>query len=160
LATLASVRPRAFPAKSKLKCWPTYAPYSNGLLADSALPLRVTEFPGFYAPSRPSRSAHQAPRAPLPCQGVTSPGVASSAPSEGVTPPSSLIRAHAPVPNPPVGSASAPPRGLCRLLPAPAGSGTFPTLSLHSLCRCLDPIPRGVIPVHSPVSSKDATASP
>ncbi len=30
---------------------------------------------------------------------------------------------------------------LCRLLPASAGGGTFPTLSLQSLCRRLDPYP-------------------
>ena len=33
------------------------------------------------------------------------------------------------------------PMGLCRLLPIPAGRWPFPTLSLHSLCRCLDPYP-------------------
>ena len=33
------------------------------------------------------------------------------------------------------------PMGLCRLLPIPAGRWTFPTLSLDSLCRCLDPYP-------------------
>lgn len=31
--------------------------------------------------------------------------------------------------------------GLCRLLPAPAGEWTFPTLSPQSLYRCLDPYP-------------------
>jgi len=33
------------------------------------------------------------------------------------------------------------PGGLCRLLPAPAGRGPFPTLSLQSLYRRLDPYP-------------------
>ncbi len=33
------------------------------------------------------------------------------------------------------------PMGLRRLLPIPAGRWPFPTLSLHSLCRCLDPYP-------------------
>jgi hypothetical protein len=41
------------------------------------------------------------PRAPLPIAGVTSYGVASSATSERVATPSSLIRAHAPDQNPP-----------------------------------------------------------
>ncbi len=40
------------------------------------------------------------------------------------------------------------PMGLCRLLPAPAGRWPFPTLSLHSLCRCLDPCP-GMSPLCS-----------
>ena len=38
--------------------------------------------------------------------------------------------------------------GLCRLLPIPAGRWSFPTLSLHSLCRCLDPYP-GMSPLCS-----------
>ena len=33
------------------------------------------------------------------------------------------------------------PMSLCRLLPVPAGRWPFPTLSLNSLCRCLDPYP-------------------
>lgn len=77
----------------------------------------------------------------MPSPGVTSRGVASRATSKGITPSSSLVRTHAPVPNPPLGSAFAPPRGLHRLLPAPAGSGTFPTLSPQSLHRRLDPYP-------------------
>jgi hypothetical protein len=40
------------------------------------------------------------PRAPVLAQGVTSCAVASRATSEDVAPPSSLLRAHAPVPNP------------------------------------------------------------
>ena len=34
-------------------------------------------------------------------------------------------------------------RSLCRLLPAPAASGTFPTLFCESLLRCLSPCPGG-----------------
>ena len=45
--------------------------------------------------------ARQVPRAPLPATGATSCGVMSSTTSEGITPPSSLIRAHAPDQNPP-----------------------------------------------------------
>ena len=46
-----------------------------------------------------SRHRH-VPRAPLPIRGVTSHGVTSGATSEGITPPSSLILAHAPGQNP------------------------------------------------------------
>ena len=88
----------------------------------------------------PSDARH-VPRAPLPLRGVTSPGVASWATSEGVTPPSSLLRAHASDQNPPTGFRFLIPVGLRRLLPAPAGSWPFPTLSPQSLHRCLDPYP-------------------
>ena len=61
--------------------------------------------------------------------------------SEGVTPPSSLLRTHAPDQNPPANFDSPYKAGLCRLLPVPAGRWSFPTLSLQSLHRCLDPYP-------------------
>jgi hypothetical protein len=61
--------------------------------------------------------------------------------SEGVTPPSSLLRTHALDQNPPVLFGSPYSTGLCRLLPVPAGNWSLPTLSLQSLHRCLDPYP-------------------
>ena len=51
-----------------------------------------------------SHKARQVPRAPLPATGVTSCAVASCATSEGITPPSTLILAHAPDQNPPADS--------------------------------------------------------
>ena len=81
------------------------------------------------------------PRAPLPAQGVTSCGVMSCTTSEGITPPSSLILAHAPDQNPPADFGFPNTTGLCRLSPVPAGSWPFPTLSMQSLRRCLDPYP-------------------
>lgn len=75
--------------------------------------------------------------------GVTGSWVMSSTTSEGVTPPSSLLLAHVPVPNPPAPSGCSPrSAGLCRLLSAPAGSGTFPTLALHVFPRVLGPLSR------------------
>ncbi len=61
--------------------------------------------------------------------------------SEGVTPPSSLIRTHAPDQTPPVVFGLPYWTGLCRSLPVPAGRWSFPTLSLQSLHRRLDPYP-------------------
>ena len=61
--------------------------------------------------------------------------------SEGATPPSSLLRTHAPDQIPPASFGSPYPTGLCRLSPVPAGRWSFPTLSLQSLHRCLDPYP-------------------
>ncbi len=61
--------------------------------------------------------------------------------SEGVTPPSSLLRTHAPDQNPPILFGSPYSTGPCRLSPAPAGWWSFPTLSLQSIHRCLDSYP-------------------
>ena len=75
--------------------------------------------------------------------GVTGSRMVSRTTSEGVTPPSSLLLAHVPIPNPPAPCGSSPrSAGLCRLLSAPAESGTFPTLSLHVFPRVLGPLPR------------------
>ena len=65
----------------------------------------------------------------------------SKATSEDITPPSSLLRAHAPDHGPL--RASVVPRSwsLCRLSRVPAGPRPFPTLSLPSVCRCLDLYP-------------------
>jgi hypothetical protein len=63
--------------------------------------------------------------------------------SAGVAPPSLLLRAHAPVLNPPRASVVPSTPGLCRLLSAPAGRRTFPTLCCASFPACLDPYPGG-----------------
>ena len=96
-------------------------------------------FPPAMLPGPPT--AHQVPRAPLPATGVTSYGVISSTTSEGITPPSSLIRAHAPDQFPPADFALLNTAGLCRLSPVPAGKWPFPALSPQSLYRRLDPYP-------------------
>ena len=48
-----------------------------------------------------------------------------------------------PIPSPPLRFPYR--ESLRRLLPAPAGNGTFPTLSLQSLCRRLDPYPAALL---------------
>lgn len=77
--------------------------------------------------------------------GVTSLVVISQTTSAGVTLPSSLLRAHAPILHPPRAAVVPLTPGLCRLLSAPAGRRTFPTLSLH-ICPCvLGPLPRRLL---------------
>jgi len=81
------------------------------------------------------------PRAPSHALGVTRGVEMSRISSEGVAPPSSLIRTHAPDQNPPYRFRSPYTEGLCRLLSAPAGRWPFPTLSPQSVSRRLDPYP-------------------
>jgi len=58
--------------------------------------------PMFPGPTMSGYSwSHQVPRAPLHAPGVTFRARTSSVPSAGITPPSSLLRAHAPILNPP-----------------------------------------------------------
>ena len=62
----------------------------------------------------------------------------------GVTRPSSLLRTHAPDLDAPWAFALARSLGLRRLLRAPAANRPFPTLSLQSLSRRLDPYPTAI----------------
>ena len=65
--------------------------------------------------------------------------------SGDVTPRSSLLRTHSPIPVALLSFGSSPrARSLCRVLPAPAATRTFPTLSLRILPWMPEPIPRRV----------------
>ena len=74
---------------------------------------------------------HQVPRVPLPDLGVTLIRETWTASCEDITPRSWLLQTHSSIP---FGSPLLRPkprsRSLCRLRPAPAAGGTFPTLSL------------------------------
>ena len=73
--------------------------------------------------------------------------------SEGVTPPSSLLRTHAPVQCPPILFGSPYSTGLRRLSPVPAAHWTFPVLSPQIFPQVSGPLPRWVPMVLLPVSS-------
>jgi hypothetical protein len=83
-------------------------------------------------------------RAPLPNSGVTSVGETCTVSWEGITPPSSLVLAHSPLP---LGSLLLRfwPRSEspCRLSPIPAAHGSFPTLFRESVLGCWTPCPGG-----------------
>jgi hypothetical protein len=79
--------------------------------------------------------------------------------SESVTPRSSLLRAHVPLP---LGSLLlqhlASFGESLQVVPAPAAHGSFPTLSLRIFPWMLDPVPRRSHCVHLPVSSAVSSA--
>ena len=77
----------------------------------------------------------------------------------GVTRPSSLLRTHAPDLDAPRAFALARLHGLRRLLRAPAAPRPFPTLSLQSLSRRLDPYPGSDLPELLLVTSRETSAS-
>ena len=103
--------------------------------------ISVTQLIQALYPALVSLQHRHAPRAPLPASGITSCGVMFNTTSDGVTHPSSLILAHAPNQIPPAVFDLTITTGLCRLSPVPAGRWPFPTLSLQSLRRRLDPYP-------------------
>jgi len=101
-------------------------------------------FNGIASPGSMSRAIQGPPRAQSPfarLRRYLSRRDVSCIPSEGVTPPSSLLRTHAPDHLPPALFGSPYSTGPCRLSPVPAGRWPFPTLSLQSLHRRLDPYP-------------------
>ena len=103
----------------------------------------------------------QVPRAPLPdprCYRLVR--EVSRTSSESITPPSSLLRAHAPDLLPLLGFGSPTPMSLGRLSSVPAGRRPFPTLSLRLFPWMLGPLPRQVPRVPVPVSSPRPSAFP
>src|ERR1035437_7556371 len=98
-------------------------------------------FPGSVPGQLSPKYDRHLPRAPSPAQGVTPCGMTSWVTWEGITLPSSLLRAHAPDQNPLSASVFPCTKSLGRLLRIPPGSWPFLTLSLESFSTCLDPYP-------------------
>ena len=76
--------------------------------------------------------------------GVTHSAEMSSTSSEGITPPSSLLRAHASDQNPPHRFRSPYTEGLCRLPSAPCWKLALPDVISTTCVKALGPIPRRV----------------
>ena len=109
----------------------------------------------------PANGTAECPEPLCLCRALPHTGRSQRIASEGVTPPSSLLRAHASDQLPPADSGCPSPAGLCRLLPVPAGRWSFPTLSLRVFpwmlgsvsrwpARCLCPL---LPPQHRPSPS-------
>ena len=131
---------QAFPCGLRLKCWRTSTPSPPGCPAPSSRfqpRMKSSSESGCVL----SLETAECPEPLCPWRALPAHGATSRVASEDITPPSSLIRAHASDQVPP--GASVVPRtpGPCRLSPVPAGGWPFPTLSLQSLRRRLDPYP-------------------
>jgi hypothetical protein len=87
---------KAFPRRVKLKRSLAIHPTHSGLPPSSSLKSWLLRLASLTMQGR------QVPRAPLPVTSVTHDRVASSTTSKGVTPSSSLLRAHAPNQFPPL----------------------------------------------------------
>jgi len=152
-------RPGAFPFAARFKRWFAYAPTTNGLLSaefhllgrlmsalspTTALPMAPPSTQSLFA--RSWRYLDQGDVYRL-LRGHYSPVLALTDSFANPTR-SPLLR---PKPRS---------RSLCRLLPAPAAGGTFPTLSLRILPCVPGPLSRRSRGVHLPVSSSTSSAYP
>ena len=138
---------------------------AHSLRADSPTPCRsVVCFPGRSIVHRPSMSGDSwschVPSAPVHVHGVTVHVRLSRTMSAGMTPPASLLRAHAPVLPPPRAAVVPSTPGRGRLPSAPAGRRTFPTLSLRLLPSVLGPLPRRLLRCPCPFLPSGQRPSP
>ena len=104
--------------------------------------------------------ARRSPRAPLPTSGVTLHSGLSSSPSAGITPPSSLLLAHAPDHNPPADFSCPYFDGSLQVVANPCWSVALPGIISAILIWVSGPVPRSAPSVLPPVSSRRASASP
>jgi hypothetical protein len=102
----------------------------------------------------------QVPRAPLHVRGVTSHVMVSGTMSVGITPPSSLIWAHASVLNPPAASGLPSDNGSVQVAVSPCWEEDLPdVISAHLSLRAWTSTPAARV-VHLPVSSHTTAAFP
>src|SRR4030095_16986044 len=93
----------------------------------------------------------QVPRAPLHVPGVTLLVVVSWTPSAGVTPPASLLRAHAAVLNPPLASGLPLVNGSVPVAVSPGWEEDLPDVTLRIFPCVLGPLPRQLVWCISPL---------
>jgi hypothetical protein len=146
------------PRLEKLKRWFVYAPSFPGLPTASS-PGQHRRYAGFIKPATPLTRKPPSVLSPFAQRwcylhwGDVLPSPPRALP---LCPRSYGLMCHSPWA---LSSFSISPRSksLCRLCPAPAAHGSFPTLSLKIFPWMLDPVPRRsprvLLPVSSPVSS-------
>ena len=138
---------------------------ARSLSADPHTPRHsMVCFPGRSIVPRPYLSGYswscQAPRAPLHVRGVTSPVMVSGTMSVGITPPASLVWAHASVLHPPAASVIPSDNGSVQVAVSPCWAEDLPdVISAHPARRAWTSTPAAP-EVHMPVSSLRTSAFP
>ena len=152
--------PWVFPTWRGFKRWPACTPASA--VAPQPRSIAASTFvPALCLAAARSDGAAKYPEPLCPVSIRPLTGETCTVSCEDITPRSSLLRAHSPIPSD--SSCLRPwPRAtsLCRLLPAPAVSGIFPTLSLRIFPRMLGPMPRRSHKLLMPVTSSVSSAFP
>ena len=109
---------------------------------------------------RAHHHGRRVPRAPLPSAGVTRAGAASQAAWKGITPSSSLIRAHAPDHPPPSASGSPSAAGSLQVVTSPCCEMALPDIISAILAQVLGPLPRRAPRLRVSASSPRTPVSP
>ncbi len=124
--------------------------------------FRALLYPCFPAlnPATVPRVNHCPPRAPLHVCGVPASVLHSRHRSAGVTPPSSLLRAHASNRRPPVGFGFPYSFRSLQVVASPCCTTVFPDVISTFLVRSPGSLPRHDAAVHLSVSSRSTSASP
>jgi len=130
---------------------------------DRSLPVRLGPLLWPQPPtlsSEPPTRTLQVPRAPLHVWGVTPPVVHSHITSAGVTPPSSLLRAHAPDQKAPIGFGFPYSNRSLQVVVTPCCQMALPdVISANLSLRARTPTPAASV-VHTPVSTHKTSAFP
>ena len=148
-----------FPVGIRLKCSPTYVPTPPSYKLRFAARLLHRDCPVLCPVALP-RSSDCPPRAPLHDCGNTALALNSWLRSAGVTPPSSLILAHAPDHHPPVGFGLPYSSRSLQVVASPCCMTALPDIISAILAQVPGSLPRHVQAVLSSVSSRLASASP
>ena len=135
---------RAFPFALRFKRWFAYAPAANGLLTASSLALAAVWCARFYqAEPAPVVGTTKCPESLCLMLALPPSGRRVPPPARTLLLGHSLYRLIRQT-RVALLSFGSPPRSrsLCRLLPAPAATGSFPTLSLRIFPEMPEPMPR------------------
>jgi len=122
----------------RLKCWHTYTPFPCSLPVPSSRE-NMAFFPVQCLDAHVVLGTAECPESLCQVWVLPMTWMTLKVISEDITLPSQLLRTHASDRIPPSDSVFPCTLGPCRLSPVPAGKRPFPTLSLQSLHRCLDP---------------------
>jgi len=143
--------------RRSLSCSLTSTPPRHSYVAPSSQLLRGC-LPALCLRSLRGHQDHRVPRAPLPGMGVTHRQGDSEVTSEGVTPPSQLLRAHASDHHPLPASWSSVGESV-QVVASPCWSAALPDIISAICVWVLGPIPRRVRQMHLPIASPTTAAS-
>lgn len=132
----------AFPSARKLKCTLTYTPAATRFTRRLAVGS-VSTIPGHSVPQWCRPAGDHCTESPFAQeQALPPPSRGFEPPSANITPPFSLLRAHAPDRDPPPASVSPSARGFLQAAACPCWKSALPSVTPRIFLDVLGPLPR------------------